>query len=53
MQMFVFPVNENAQLQPEFVDYLEVPSETSVVSPEDIAAQREEWINAWTQRVLR
>lgn len=53
MQMFVFPVNENAQLQPEFVDYLEVPNETSVVSPEDIAAQREEWINAWTQSVLR
>ncbi|MCW5874927.1 MAG: thiamine ABC transporter substrate-binding protein [Anaerolineales bacterium] len=53
MQMFVFPVNENAQLQPEFVDYLEVPTETSVVSPEDIAAHREEWINAWTQSVLR
>ncbi len=53
MQMFVFPVNENARLQPEFVDYLEVPGKTSVVSPEDIAAQREEWINAWTQSVLR
>ncbi|MBX3047138.1 MAG: thiamine ABC transporter substrate-binding protein [Anaerolineales bacterium] len=53
MQMFVFPVNENAQLQPEFVNYLEVPDETSVVSPEDIAAKREQWINAWTQVVLR
>lgn len=53
MQMFVFPVNENAQLQPEFVNYLEVPAETSLVSPADIAAHREEWINAWTQLVLR
>lgn len=53
MQMFVFPVNENAQLQPEFVNFLEVPAETSVVAPEDIAAHREEWINAWTQTVLR
>ncbi|QYK51056.1 MAG: thiamine ABC transporter substrate-binding protein [Anaerolineales bacterium] len=53
MQMFVFPVNENAQLQPEFVNYLEVPDETSVVSPADIAAKREQWINAWTQVVLR
>lgn len=53
MQMFVFPVNENAQLQPEFVNYLEVPDETSVVSPADIASHREEWINAWTQTVLR
>lgn len=53
LQMFVFPVNKNAQLQPEFVNYLEVPAETSVVSPADIAAHREEWINAWTQTVLR
>jgi thiamine transport system substrate-binding protein len=51
--MFVFPVNPNAQLQPEFVNYLEVPSQTAVVSPADIAAHREEWIDAWTQTVLR
>lgn len=53
LQMFVFPVNPNAQLQAEFVDYLEVPDETAPVSPADIAAHREEWINAWTQTVLR
>jgi thiamine transport system substrate-binding protein len=53
LQMFVFPVNPNAQLQPEFVNYLQVPAETSVVSPADIAAHREEWIDAWTQTVLR
>jgi thiamine transport system substrate-binding protein len=53
LQMFVFPVNPNAQLQPEFVNYLQIPAETSVVSPADIAAHREEWIDAWTQTVLR
>jgi thiamine transport system substrate-binding protein len=53
LQMFVFPVNENAQLQPEFVNYLEVPDETAVVAPTDIAAHREEWIAAWTETVLR
>jgi thiamine transport system substrate-binding protein len=53
LQMFVFPVNPNAQLQPEFVNYLEVPDETAFVSPADIAAHREEWIDAWTQTVLR
>jgi thiamine transport system substrate-binding protein len=53
LQMFVFPVNENAQLQPEFVNYLQVPAETAWVSPADIAAHREEWIAAWTDTVLR
>lgn len=53
LQMFVFPVNENAQLQPEFVNYLKVPVETALVSPADIAAHREEWIAAWTETVLR
>lgn len=53
LQMFVFPVNSEAQLQAEFVNYLAVPEETALVSPEDIAAHREEWIDAWTQTVLR
>lgn len=53
LQMFVFPVNENAQLQAEFVDYLAVPERPAFVSPADIAAHREEWIQAWTETVLR
>ncbi len=53
LQMFVFPVNPQAQLQAEFVNYLAVPEQTAVVSPEDIAAHREEWIKAWTETVLR
>lgn len=53
LQMFVFPVNPNAHLAPEFVNYLQVPEETATVSPADIAAHREEWIAAWTETVLR
>lgn len=53
LQMFVFPVNKNAQLQAEFVDYLQVPDVPSFVRPADIAAHREEWIRAWTDLVLR
>lgn len=53
LQMFVFPVNPQAKLQAEFVDYLAVPEQTAFVSPQDIAAHREEWIDAWTQVVLR
>lgn len=53
LQMFVFPVNPDAQLQAEFVDFLVEPQETAFVSPQDIAAHREEWIQAWTDLVLR
>jgi thiamine transport system substrate-binding protein len=53
LQMFVFPVNENAQLDDTFEKYLAVPENLAYVSPEEIAANRETWINDWTQVVLR
>ena len=53
LKMFVFPVNPNARLAEDFVKYLAVPEETAFVSPADIAANRESWIQAWTETVLR
>ena len=53
LQMFVFPVNENAQLDEVFARYMAIPETTTFVSPEEIAANREEWIRAWTETVLR
>jgi thiamine transport system substrate-binding protein len=53
LQMFVFPVNQNAKLDETFEMYLAVPDNPAFVSPEDIAAYRETWINDWTQVVLR
>jgi thiamine transport system substrate-binding protein len=53
LQMFVFPVNPEAELQAEFVDYLAVPEVAAFVPPADIAANREAWIAAWTETVLR
>lgn len=53
LQMFVFPVHPRAELAPEFVNFPQEPSQTAFVSPEDIAAHREEWIQAWTETVLR
>ena len=53
LKMFVFPVNREAVLDPEFEEYLEIPITTAFVSPEDIATQREEWLRAWTETVLR
>jgi thiamine transport system substrate-binding protein len=53
LQMFVFPVNENAKLDDTFEKYLAVPENPAIVSPEEIAANRETWINDWTKVVLR
>jgi len=53
LNMFVFPVNPNAELDEAFVNFLSVPEETAEVTPEEIAANREKWINEWTETVLR
>jgi thiamine transport system substrate-binding protein len=53
LQMFVFPVNEQAQLDQVFLEYLAVPENPAHVSYEDIDEFRENWINEWTQLVLR
>jgi thiamine transport system substrate-binding protein len=53
LQMYVFPVNSNANLEITFERYLSIPEEPAYVNPEDIAANRETWINAWTETVLR
>jgi thiamine transport system substrate-binding protein len=53
MQMFVFPVNPAAKLDKAFANYLQIPAKTAQVSPQEIAANREEWLKAWTEAVLR
>ncbi|HSF83126.1 MAG TPA: thiamine ABC transporter substrate-binding protein [Anaerolineales bacterium] len=53
LQMFVYPVNQNAALPLEFVEFSSVPAETAVISSQDIAANREAWIRDWTEAVLR
>ncbi len=53
LQMYVFPVNPNAKLNETFQKFLAIPENPAFISPEDIAANREAWINAWTETVLR
>ena len=53
LQMFVFPSNRTASLPQVFTEHT-VTAETPVMmSPEKIAAGRENWIEAWTETVLR
>ncbi len=53
LQMYVFPVNSKSPLNATFQKYLAIPAHPAVVSPADIAANRDRWIEAWTQAVLR
>ncbi len=53
LNMFVYPANETARLPAEFVEWTQVPQETAVLAPELIDANREKWIEAWTETVLR
>ncbi|MFC1878469.1 thiamine ABC transporter substrate binding subunit [Chloroflexota bacterium] len=53
LQMFVFPVNPAAQLEEAFINHLAIPQKTSFVSPQDIADNREQWLQDWTEAVLR
>ena len=53
LQMFVFPVLPSAQLPPEFVAHADLSDEPIILDYEAIAAKREEWIEAWTETMLR
>ncbi|MFC1959417.1 thiamine ABC transporter substrate binding subunit [Chloroflexota bacterium] len=53
LQMFVFPVNQEAELPDIFAEYAEIPDEPAYLDIESIDAHREEWITAWTEAVLR
>jgi thiamine transport system substrate-binding protein len=53
LNMFVYPANETAEMPAEFVEWTQVPEETAVIDPQTIDANRETWIEAWTEVVLR
>ena len=53
LQMYVFPVNQNAQLDQTFSQYLAVPDKPATIDPQEIADNREMWIRDWTEAVLR
>jgi len=52
LQMFVFPVNQNASLPDAFVEHVHIPDQPASLSPELIDTNRETWINAWLEVVL-
>jgi len=53
LKMFVFPANRQARLPDVFARFAEIPKEPAQVAPAAIEANREAWIQAWTEAVLR
>ena len=53
LQMYVYPVNPAASLPEAFLKYAQIPDQPAILGPADIATGREQWVQAWTQAVLR
>ena len=53
LQMFVFPASTTAALPPAFERFAVVPTHPLFLPPEQIEANRERWVDAWTETVVR
>ena len=53
LQMFVYPVNPNAVLPDVFEKYAQTPEQPATLSPDEIAANRDPWIQTWTDIVMK
>ncbi len=49
LNMFVYPANKNAQLPDVFVKHAQVTESPATLSYSEIAANRDSWIEAWTE----
>jgi thiamine transport system substrate-binding protein len=52
LQMYVFPVNSQAKLPDVFTKYAQVPAKPATLAPDDIAKNRDIWIQQWTDAVM-
>jgi thiamine transport system substrate-binding protein len=53
LSMFVFPARAGTELPDVFVEHAARPTEVFELPADDIDANREEWIDRWTDLVLR
>ena len=53
LSMFVFPARDGVELPEVFVEHAATPEEVFELPPEEIDANREDWIDRWTDIVLR
>ena len=53
LSMFVFPARDDVELPEVFVEHAATPEDVYELPAEEIDANREEWIDQWTDIVLR
>jgi thiamine transport system substrate-binding protein len=53
LQMFVYPVNPDAKLPEPYLQFSQIPEQPASVDMEEIARNRETWVQAWDEAVLR
>jgi len=53
LQMYVLPVNSQAALPDVFKKYIQDPTQPATMNPDEIAQNRDAWIKAWTDAVLK
>ena len=53
ISMFVFPVNRNAAVPDEFLEYIQIPESPASLPPELITENRDRWIENWRELMLR
>jgi thiamine transport system substrate-binding protein len=53
LQMWVYPARTGTPLPEVFEKYAEVPAQAAQLPPEQIEANRERWLQDWTDAVLR
>jgi len=53
LQMYVFPVNGQAELPEVFGQFLAMPDLPAELDPDEIAANRDSWLETWTEVMLR
>lgn len=53
LNLFVYPARTDVRLPPEFTKFSVQPDAPLTVSPAEISANRESWVDEWTSIVLR
>jgi thiamine transport system substrate-binding protein len=53
LKMFVYPVLPGAKVPDEFTKYNQVATDPSTLDPQEIAKNRDAWVQAWTDTVLK
>ncbi len=53
LQMFVYPVNTGVYLPDEFIQFAQTPQQPATLAPDLIAAKRDNWIQEWTDVVMK